>query len=100
MRTRLVVPWAAPDWKGIGMLKKKQPFFAVVILSAGAALIGCHGGVAAPPRPAVEVGVLTVKPRPGTITNDLPRRTAPYPVARVRPHGSGVVLKRVFIESS
>jgi hypothetical protein len=28
------------------MLKKTQPFFVVVILSACAALIGCHRGVA------------------------------------------------------
>jgi membrane fusion protein, multidrug efflux system len=100
MRIGLFVPCAAPAWKAIGMLKKKQPFFVVVILSACAALIGCHGDVAAPSRPAVEVGVLTVKPRPVTITTDLPGRTSPYRVAEVRPQVSGVVLKRLFIEGS
>src|SRR5882757_10627733 len=100
MRIGLFVPWAAPDWKAIGMLKKHQTFFVVVILSAGAALIGCHGGVAVPSRPAVEVGVVTVTPRPVTITTDLPGRTSSYRVAEVRPQVSGVVLKRLFVEGS
>jgi membrane fusion protein (multidrug efflux system) len=82
------------------MLKKHQLFFAVVILAAGAALIGCHGGVAVPSRPSIEVGVLTVKPRPITITTELPGRTSSYRVAEVRPQVSGVVLKRLFIEGS
>src|SRR5882762_2559875 len=100
MRIGLLVPWAAPDWKAIGMLKKHQTFFVVVILSAGAALIGCHGGVVVPSRPAVEVGVVTVTPRPVTITTDLPGRTSSYRVAEVRPQVSGVVLKRLFVEGS
>jgi len=82
------------------MLKKHQLFFAVVILAAGAALIGCHGGVAVPSRPSIEVGVLTVKPRPITITTELPGRTSSYRVAEVRPQVSGVVLKRLFVEGS
>lgn len=40
------------------------------------ALIGCHGGGdAAPAQRAVEVGVVTVKPQPVTITTDLPGMT-------------------------
>jgi membrane fusion protein (multidrug efflux system) len=100
MRIGLFVPWAAPDWKVIGMLNQHQTFFVGVILSAGAALIGCHGGEAAPIRRAVEVGVVTVSPRPVTITTDLPGRTASYRVAEVRPQVSGVVLKRLFVEGS
>src|SRR5216684_9308565 len=100
MRIGLFVPWAARDWKAIGMLKKHHPFFVLVNLSAGAALIGCHGGAAAPARHAVEVGVVTVTPRPVTITTELPGRTSSYRVAEVRPQVSGVVLKRLFVEGS
>jgi membrane fusion protein, multidrug efflux system len=100
MRIGLFVPSAAPDWKAIGILKKHHPFFVLVFLSAGAPLIGCHGGEAVPARPAVEVGVVTLKPRPVTITTDLPGRTSSYRVAEVRPQVSGVVLKRLFVEGS
>src|SRR5229473_719714 len=100
MRIGLFVPRAAPDWKAIGMIKKHHPFFVLVTLSAGAALTGCRGGEAAPARPAVEVGVVTVQPRPVTITTELPGRTSSYRVAEVRPQVSGVVLKRLFVEGS
>jgi membrane fusion protein, multidrug efflux system len=90
MRIGLFVPWAAPDWKAIGRL----------ILSASTALSGCHGAEPVPARPAVEVGVVTVKPRPLTITTDLPGRTSSYRIAEVRPQVSGVVLKRLFVEGS
>jgi membrane fusion protein (multidrug efflux system) len=100
MRIGLLVPSVAPDWKAIGMLKKHHLFFVLVTLSAGAALTGCRGGEAAPARPEVEVGVVTVQPRPVTITTDLPGRTSSYRVAEVRPQVSGVVLKRLFVEGS
>jgi multidrug efflux pump subunit AcrA (membrane-fusion protein) len=68
MRIGLFVPWPASDWKAIGM----------VILSASAALTGCHRGEPAQARRAVEVGVVTVTPRPVTITTELPGRTSSY----------------------
>jgi membrane fusion protein (multidrug efflux system) len=80
------------------MIKKPQLFIVVVFFCAGAALIGCHGAAPVPARRAVEVGVMTVKPQPVTITTDLPGRTSPYRVAEVRPQVSGVVLKRLFVE--
>jgi membrane fusion protein (multidrug efflux system) len=81
-------------------MKRHSILFLVAVLAPGAALIGCHGGVAAPARHAVVVGVVTVKPQPVTITTDLPGRTSSYRVAEVRPQVSGVVLKRLFVEGS
>jgi membrane fusion protein, multidrug efflux system len=98
MRIGSFVPWTAPAWKAVGMLEKHHPFFVLVILSAGAALIGCHGGDAPPARRAAEVGVVTVTPQPVTITTELPGRMSSYRVAEVRPQVSGVVLKRLFVE--
>jgi membrane fusion protein (multidrug efflux system) len=83
------------------MAWKRHPPFVVAILGVGAALTGCHGDRApAPVRPAVEVGVVTVKPRPVAITTELPGRTSSYRVAEVRPQVSGVLLKRLFVEGS
>ncbi len=82
------------------LMKRHSILFIVAVLAPGAALIGCHGGVAAPARHAVEVGVVTVTPRPVTITTELPGRTSSYRVAEVRPQVSGVVLKRLFVEGS
>jgi membrane fusion protein, multidrug efflux system len=79
------------------MLNKCHLFFVLVVVCAGAALIGCQGD-AAPVQRTVEVGVVTVKPRPVTITTELPGRTSSYRVAEVRPQVSGVLLKRLFIE--
>ncbi len=87
------------DWKVIAMLKKRHPFLVAAILPA-AALIGCHGGDPVPARHAVAVGVVTVKPRPVTITTELPGRTSSFRVAEVRPQVSGVLLKRLFVEGN
>src|SRR5258708_40078734 len=87
------------DWKAIAMHKKTHPVLVAAILPA-AALIGCHGGDPVPARHAVAVGVVTVKPRPVTITTELPGRTSSFRVAEVRPQVSGGVLKRLFVEGN
>jgi membrane fusion protein (multidrug efflux system) len=85
--------------KVIAMLKKRPPFIVVVSLFAGATLIGCgSGGTPPPARHPTEVGVVTVRPQPVTITTELPGRTSSYRVAEVRPQVSGVLLKRLFVE--
>jgi membrane fusion protein (multidrug efflux system) len=81
------------------MLKKRHPFLVVVVCTS-TTLMGCHGGGPAPARRAAEVGVVTVKPQPVTITTELPGRTSSYRVAEVRPQVSGVLLKRLFVEGS
>jgi membrane fusion protein (multidrug efflux system) len=71
------------------------------LLFCGATLTACGGRAASAPAPRpAEVGVVTVKPQPVTITTELPGRTSSYRVAEVRPQVSGVLLKRLFVEGS
>jgi membrane fusion protein (multidrug efflux system) len=64
-------------------------------------LAACSTGkTAAPVSPPPEVGVVTLRPQPVTITIDLPGRLAAYRVAEVRPQVSGVIVKRLFTEGS
>ena len=51
-------------------------------------------------KPALEVGVFTVRPQAVEVTTDLPGRTAPFRVAQVRPQVSGVIQKRAFAEGA
>jgi len=50
------------------------------------------------PPPKAEVTVVTLHPRPVSLTTDLPGRTSPYRVAEVRPQVGGVILRRNFVE--
>ena len=69
---------------------------------------GCHGandGAGGPggpggPRPPAEVGVVTLKSEPVTLTTDLPGRTSPFRIADVRPQVNGVLQKRMFTEGA
>jgi membrane fusion protein (multidrug efflux system) len=77
----------------------------LVLFAASVALAGCHGGQAsAPPnmaqRPPAEVGVVTLKTEPVTLTTELPGRTSPYRIAEVRPQVNGVIQKRMFVEGA
>ena len=70
-------------------------------LALTALLAACGGKGGAPVAPGpVEVGVITVTPRPVTLTRDLPGRTSAYRVAEVRARVNGIVLKRLFTEGS
>src|SRR5882724_7512642 len=74
---------------------------ASLCLLCSAGLAACSSGKSAiPPNPPPEVGVVTLHPQPVTITTDLPRRTAAYRIAEVRPQVSGVIVKRLFTEGS
>ncbi|PWC35759.1 efflux RND transporter periplasmic adaptor subunit [Azospirillum sp. TSO35-2] len=67
------------------------------------ALAGCNQQKQAAGRPAAgppEVTVVTIEPKPVTVTTELPGRTAAYRVAEIRPQVSGIVLKRLFREGS
>jgi membrane fusion protein (multidrug efflux system) len=68
--------------------------FCMVLVAA------CSSKQAPPPRSAPEVGVLTLKTAPVSLTTDLPGRTVAYRVAEVRPQVNGVILKRLFTEGS
>ena len=69
----------------------------------GALLLGgCDRKPAVPPtaRPAAEVGVVTLKAQPVTLTTELPGRTTAFLTADVRPQVNGVILKRIFVEGA
>ena len=73
------------------------------LLGMSLALAGCYedstakaGPAAAPP----EVGVVTVKAEPLSLTRELPGRVAPTRVADVRPLVSGIVVQRLFEQGS
>lgn len=53
-----------------------------------------------PPPGPMEVGVLTIKTTPVTLTQDLPGRVSAFRVAEVRARVNGIVLKRHFSEGS
>ncbi len=78
------------DWRSIGIV----PALFCLLLA------GCD----APPKgqetqdKAPQAGVITVKPRPVTITTELPGRTAPFLIAEVRPQVAGIILDRLFQE--
>lgn len=48
----------------------------------------------------MEVGVITLKNEPVTLSTELPGRTSPVMVSEVRPQVEGIVLKRLFTEGS
>ncbi|HET7811842.1 MAG TPA: efflux RND transporter periplasmic adaptor subunit, partial [Steroidobacteraceae bacterium] len=82
-------------------MRNNNSFTAAIALGlvAALALAACgkdQGG--APPPP--EVSVVTMRPRPVQITDQLPGRTTAFRVAEVRPQVTGIVLKRLFAEGS
>ena len=50
--------------------------------------------------PAAEVGVVTLKAQPVTLTTELPGRTTAFLTADVRPQVNGLILKRTFVEGA
>ncbi|KAB8310006.1 efflux RND transporter periplasmic adaptor subunit [Erwinia endophytica] len=86
------------------MNKKRgiKPLAAVLMLSGSLMLTGCDnkGAQQASQQQAPEVGVVTLKSTPLTVTTDLPGRTSAFRIAEVRPQVSGIILKRNFVEGS
>ncbi|EXU77202.1 MULTISPECIES: efflux RND transporter periplasmic adaptor subunit [Erwinia] len=78
------------------------PLAAVLMLSGSVLLTGCDnkGAQQAGQQQAPEVGVVTLKTAPLTVTTDLPGRTSSFRIAEVRPQVSGIILKRNFVEGS
>jgi membrane fusion protein, multidrug efflux system len=73
--------------------------FASVIFFSGCTKSDQTAGQAAP-RPPMEVGVLTIKTEPVTLTEELPGRLSALRVAEVRARINGIVQKRLFTEGS
>ncbi len=77
------------------------------LASAGAALAliglplaGCggHAGGAPPDPGPPEVGVVTLRAAPVTLTTELPGRTSPFETSDVRPQVGGIIVARPFTE--
>lgn len=83
------VPWR-PIALGMGF----------VLLSGLGACKKEAGAPAAAAGAPLEVGVVTLKAEPFTLTRELPGRTSAYRVAEVRARVSGIVLKRLFEEGA
>ena len=73
---------------------------AAMILTAGLILGGCGQQNTGGPPPMPEVAVVTIAPKPVTLTTELPGRTAAYLIAEVRPQVSGIIQKRLFTEGA
>nr|WP_221197678.1 efflux RND transporter periplasmic adaptor subunit [Xanthomonas cannabis] len=71
-----------------------------VAVAATALLSACGSPPGGPPpqEGTPEMGVLTVKQQPVTLTTELPGRTVPYLIAEIRPQVGGLVQSRQFTE--
>ncbi len=81
-----------------------KPFCAAVplLFIAATSLAGCDRkpAAAAGAPPAAEVGVVTLKAQPVTLTTELPGRTTAFLTADVRPQVNGLILRRIFVEGA
>jgi membrane fusion protein (multidrug efflux system) len=81
-----------------------KPAVTVLVTAVALAtlLSGCSKKeeAAAPAAPPPQVGVVTIKAQPYTLTSDLPGRTTAYRIAEVRPQVNGIILKRLFTEGA
>jgi membrane fusion protein (multidrug efflux system) len=68
-------------------------------VAAALSLAACGKDPGGAPPPA-EVSIVTLKPRPVAITDQLPGRTTAFRVAEVRPQVTGIVQKRLFAEGT
>ena len=69
-------------------------------LAGGILLTACNRHVQAPPRPAPEVGVVTVQPTSVPVTTELSGRVSAIRMAEVRARVAGILLKRNFKEGT
>ena len=75
--------------------------FVFMCAALVAALAGCgQDRPAAGPAPEPEAAVVTVRPRPVTLSTILPGRTAALLVSEVRPQVGGIIQKRLFREGT
>ncbi|KKC25725.1 hemolysin D [Sphingomonas sp. SRS2] len=69
------------------------------VMAFALGLTGC-GQTSAPPSSPPEVGIVTLRTEPATLTSELPGRIAAVETSEVRPQISGVVRRRLFTEGS
>lgn len=75
----------------------RRPIFAAAALLA---LAACGRKAPPPAPPPPEVGFVTVRQEPVTLTAELPGRTTAFEVSDVRPQVNGIVKARLFTEGS
>jgi membrane fusion protein (multidrug efflux system) len=90
---------ARPPAMTIRIQSRRIAVLLFLAVSALGAACGSKSG-APPPAGPVEVGVVTITPKPVTLTRELPGRTSAFRVAEVRARVNGVVLRRLFVEGS
>jgi membrane fusion protein (multidrug efflux system) len=74
---------------------------ALAAITISLLLAGCGSGEEqAPPPPPPQVGVVTLRTEPVTLTTELPGRIAAVETSEVRPQISGVVRERFFSEGT
>lgn len=66
------------------------------VLVLAALLAACGQSAPESALPAPQVSVMTLKPVPLALTEDLPGRVAAVRIAEIRPQVSGIVLRRLF----
>ncbi|WP_236905946.1 efflux RND transporter periplasmic adaptor subunit [Collimonas pratensis] len=70
-------------------------------LLAAAMLGACSRSTDAPaPKAVAEVGIVTVKPEPQSVSTELPGRTVAYLTADIRPQIGGIIQRRLFTEGA
>jgi membrane fusion protein (multidrug efflux system) len=70
-------------------------------LLAAAVLGACSKSIDVPaPKAAAEVGTVTVRPEPQSVSTELPGRTVAYLSADIRPQISGIIQRRLFTEGA
>ncbi|NKI68277.1 efflux RND transporter periplasmic adaptor subunit [Collimonas pratensis] len=61
----------------------------------------CSRSTDAPaPKAVAEVGIVTVKPEPQSVSTELPGRTVAYLTADIRPQIGGIIQRRLFTEGA
>ena len=68
----------------------------------GFVMAGCgkHDLGASPDQGTPEVGVVTLRAAPVTLTSELPGRTTPFETSDVRPQVGGIIVERPFTEGA
>ncbi|KPL49886.1 hemolysin D [Xanthomonas axonopodis] len=82
-------------------MRAHASFRLSLLAVAVAALLSACGSPPGGPPPqegTPEMGVLTVKQQPVTLTTELPGRTVPYLISEIRPQVGGIIQSRQFTE--
>ncbi|PJI87327.1 efflux RND transporter periplasmic adaptor subunit [Sphingomonas koreensis] len=77
-----------------------MPLRTPIAVTAALLLAGCGGAKQMPPQGPAEVGVVTLRAEPVTMTSELTGRTTATAIAEIRPQVDGIIKARLFTEGS